>query len=86
MRLSAAFLRDITENIRAASQHADIAGYIAYAPAGLEMLFHGMLAPGTRLVLADGAPVRPSVWMALADVSCTRPRRCSSGAIRPSAC
>ena len=57
MRLSAAFLRDITENIRAAAQQADIAGYIAYAPAGLEMLFHGMLAPGTRLVLADGAAV-----------------------------
>jgi rSAM/selenodomain-associated transferase 1 len=54
MRMSAAFLRDITENIRRAAQQADIAAYIAYAPAGLEMLFHGMLAPGTRLVLADG--------------------------------
>ncbi|HBK08682.1 MAG TPA: DUF2064 domain-containing protein [Acetobacteraceae bacterium] len=53
--LSAAFLRDITENIAAASRSASIAGYIAYAPAGLEMLFHGHLAAGTRLVLADGS-------------------------------
>ncbi len=54
VRMSAAFLRDITENIRLAAQDADIAGYIAYAPAGLEMLFNGMVAKGTRLVLADG--------------------------------
>jgi rSAM/selenodomain-associated transferase 1 len=54
MQMSAAFLRDITENIRLAAQDADITGYIAYAPAGLEMLFNGMLAKGTRLVLADG--------------------------------
>ena len=52
--MSAAFLRDITENIRLASQQADIAGYVAYAPAGLEGLFDGILAPGTELLLADG--------------------------------
>lgn len=57
--LSAAFLRDITENIAAAAGSASIAGYIAYAPAGLEMLFHGHLAPGTRLVLADGSVAVP---------------------------
>jgi rSAM/selenodomain-associated transferase 1 len=55
MALSASFLRDITENIRLAAREAAIDGWIAYAPAGLEMLFHGMLASGTRLVLADGA-------------------------------
>jgi rSAM/selenodomain-associated transferase 1 len=59
MALSAAFLRDITENIRAAAREAPIDGWIAYAPAGLEMLFNGMLASGTRLVLADGAIEAP---------------------------
>jgi rSAM/selenodomain-associated transferase 1 len=54
--MSAAFLRDITENIRLASQQADIEGYVAYAPAGMEALFDGILAPGTKLLLADGAP------------------------------
>jgi uncharacterized protein len=54
MALSAAFLRDLTENIRAAAREAPIDGWVAYAPAGLEMLFNGMLASGTRLVLADG--------------------------------
>jgi rSAM/selenodomain-associated transferase 1 len=59
MALSAAFLRDITENIRLAAREAPIDGWIAYAPAGLEMLFHGMLASGTRLALADGAIEAP---------------------------
>jgi rSAM/selenodomain-associated transferase 1 len=54
MALSSAFLRDITENIRLAAREAAIDPWVAYAPAGLEMLFHGMLASGTRLVLADG--------------------------------
>jgi rSAM/selenodomain-associated transferase 1 len=57
--MSAAFLRDITENIRLAAQQADIAGYVAYSPAGLEPLFEGILAPGTQLVLADGAGDMP---------------------------
>ncbi len=57
--LSAAFLRDITENIAAAARLAPIDGYIAYAPAGLEALFDGHLADGTRLVLADGSPPMP---------------------------
>ncbi len=52
--MSAAFLRDITENIRLAGQQADIVGCVAYAPAGMEALFDGILAPGTQLVLADG--------------------------------
>jgi rSAM/selenodomain-associated transferase 1 len=57
--LSAAFLRDITENIAAAAANLPIAGYIAYAPVGLEHLFDGHLAAGTGLVLADGSPDMP---------------------------
>lgn len=52
--LSAAFLRDITENIRRAAASMPIDAFVAYAPAGLEPLFAGHLASGTRLVLADG--------------------------------
>ena len=57
--MSAAFLRDITENIRLAARQADIIGCVAYAPAGMETLFDGILAPDTRLVLADGAVEMP---------------------------
>ena len=60
MQMSAAFLRDITENIRLAARSADIAGYVAYAPAGLSGLFDGMLADGTALVLADGEMDAPA--------------------------
>jgi rSAM/selenodomain-associated transferase 1 len=55
--LSGAFLRDITENLSLAGQAIPIQGFIAYAPAGLEPLFSGHLAAGTKLVLADGEPV-----------------------------
>jgi rSAM/selenodomain-associated transferase 1 len=57
--LSAAFLRDITENIVLAARSASIAGYIAYAPEGMEALFDGHLAGGTGMVLADGSPLMP---------------------------
>ncbi|HLJ63713.1 MAG TPA: TIGR04282 family arsenosugar biosynthesis glycosyltransferase [Stellaceae bacterium] len=57
--LNAAFLRDITETIKAAARHRAIAGYIAFAPSGQEALFDGMLAPGTNLVLADGSGPMP---------------------------
>jgi uncharacterized protein len=57
--LSAAFLRDITENILAAGQFESIQGYVAYAPLGLEALFDGHLAAGTDLLLADGNPEMP---------------------------
>jgi rSAM/selenodomain-associated transferase 1 len=57
--LSAAFLRDITENIALASRAAPIDGYLAYAPAGNECWFAGHLAEGTALVLADGSPPMP---------------------------
>jgi uncharacterized protein len=55
--LSARFLRDTTENVALAANTAAIHGYVAYAPAGLENGFDGMLAPRTRLVLADGADI-----------------------------
>jgi rSAM/selenodomain-associated transferase 1 len=58
-RLSAAFLRDVTENIAAAARVQAIAGYVAYAPVGLEHLFAGHLAEGTGFVLADGTPDMP---------------------------
>jgi uncharacterized protein len=57
--LSAAFLRDITENIALASRQQPITGYVAYAPSGAEALFNGHLADGTRLLLADGSPPMP---------------------------
>jgi rSAM/selenodomain-associated transferase 1 len=57
--LSAAFLRDITENIALAAQAVPIHGCIAYAPAGAEGWFTGHIADGTSLVLADGAPPMP---------------------------
>ena len=52
--LSAAFLRDTTENIVTAGHAQKIHPWAAYAPAGSEHLFDGHLAHGTRLVLADG--------------------------------
>jgi rSAM/selenodomain-associated transferase 1 len=55
--LSSSFLRDVTENIALAARAADIHGYVAYAPVGLEAAFDRMLASGTRLVLADGAGI-----------------------------
>ena len=53
--LSAAFLRDITENIA----DAGLVGCVAYAPAGEAALFDGVLARGTTLLLADGSPPMP---------------------------
>jgi rSAM/selenodomain-associated transferase 1 len=53
--LAGAFLRDITENIVLAARTMPIDACAAYAPAGAEALFEPHLAPGTRLVLADGS-------------------------------
>lgn len=58
-RLSAAFLRDITENIALAGRAVAIHGCIAYAPMGGERWFDGHLAEGTGFVLADGSPPMP---------------------------
>jgi glycosyltransferase A (GT-A) superfamily protein (DUF2064 family) len=57
--MSAAFLADVTGNLLLASQSAAIVPYVAFAPAGTQALFDGILAPGTRLLLADGAPDVP---------------------------
>ncbi len=54
-RMGAAFLCDITANVQAAARTAPVHGYVAYAPAGHEAHFDGLIAPGTRLTLADGA-------------------------------
>lgn len=52
--LGAAFLTDTTANLAAAARDAPIHPYVAYAPAGQEARFAGLLAPGTQLILADG--------------------------------
>jgi uncharacterized protein len=60
--LSAAFLRDTTENVAAAAHLAPIMGYAAYAPRGAEATLLAHLAPGTLCVPADGdIPVPPCV-------------------------
>jgi uncharacterized protein len=60
--LSAAFLRDVTENLREAGRQASIARYAAYAPIGTESALYDHLAPGTRLIPADGSvPMAPGV-------------------------
>jgi rSAM/selenodomain-associated transferase 1 len=58
--LSAAFLRDVTANVQAAASDGTVVGFVAYAPAGAAGRFDGMLAPGTGLLLADGAIDCPS--------------------------
>lgn len=57
--LSAAFIQDITANLALAARDAPLVPYVAFAPAGTETLFAGLLAPGTSLVLADGTIVPP---------------------------
>ena len=52
--MGAAFLTDTTANLAAAARIAPIHPYVAYAPAGQEARFAGLLAPGTQLILADG--------------------------------
>ncbi len=49
----------MTENLRQAGDALPISPYVAFAPAGQEDLFEGILAPGTQLVLADGSPPMP---------------------------
>ena len=57
--MSAAFLRDTTENMAAAARQAAIVPYAAYAPLGTESLVRTCLAEGTELLLADGSPRMP---------------------------
>ncbi len=84
--MSAAFLRDITENIRAAAQQADIAGYIAYAPAGQETLFDGILAEGTRCCWRTAPATCRRAWTVSAARCCMPRARCSTAATAPCAC
>lgn len=58
-RLSAAFLRDTSENTVEAARAAPIIPYAAFAPAGCEDALRPHLAAGTRLILADGSPPMP---------------------------
>ena len=58
--MSAAFLRDTTENMAAAARQAAVAPYAAYAPLGTESLLLACLAEGTELLLADGGEVAAS--------------------------
>lgn len=58
--LSAAFLRDTTENIALAARDAQIAAFAAYAPAGAEAQLAAHLAPGTAPILADGSADVPA--------------------------
>ncbi|MDT7950821.1 MAG: glycosyltransferase [Acetobacteraceae bacterium] len=53
--LGTAFLRDTAENLHAAALLASIDPVVAYAPAGQERRFDGLLPPGTALLLADGS-------------------------------
>ena len=53
--LGAAFLRDTVENLHLAARSAPIAPFVAYAPAGQEGRFDGLLPAGTGLLLADGS-------------------------------
>ncbi len=57
--MSAAFLRDITENIACAARSVPIKGLIAYAPEGSAHLFAGHVAEGTGMVLAIGRQDMP---------------------------
>lgn len=57
--LSAAFLRDTTENIALAARSVPIHGYVAFAPLGAESWFDGHVADGTGFILADGSPPMP---------------------------
>ena len=59
--LNAAFLRDISETVAALGRSVPLDSFVAYAPAGEEARFDGLLAPGTKLVLADGAGAPPGI-------------------------
>ena len=60
MSLSGSFLKDVTANIALAGRSAPIHGFVAFAPAGAESLFEGLVAPGVGYVLADGSSPMPS--------------------------
>jgi uncharacterized protein len=51
--LNTAFIQDVADNILRAANHSDIAGYVAFAPAGSEDFFHRILPPGIGLIDAS---------------------------------
>ncbi len=53
--LGTAFLRDTAENLHLAARLAPLDPVVAYAPAGQEARFDGLLPDGTALLLADGS-------------------------------
>ncbi|MCB8878306.1 TIGR04282 family arsenosugar biosynthesis glycosyltransferase [Acidisoma silvae] len=71
--LSAAFLRDTTENLVSASRSVPVASYAAYAPLGTEAQLLPHLAVQTACILADGMLPAPfgvegfgrSLWQAI---------------------
>jgi uncharacterized protein len=58
-QLGCCFLRDMTANIALAGRSMAIDAYVAYAPAGSEAAFAGLVEPGTGFVLADGGMPAP---------------------------
>lgn len=54
-RMGGAFLRDTLDNLVLAGAAVPIAPFVAFAPAGEEARFDGLLPPGVALVLADGS-------------------------------
>lgn len=61
-QLGCCFLRDMTANIALAGRSMAIDAYVAFAPAGTETAFDGLVEPGTGFVLADGSmPAPPGV-------------------------
>ncbi len=53
--LGTAFLADTLANLVHANRAAPIDAFVAYAPAGQEARFDGLLPPGAELLLADGS-------------------------------
>jgi uncharacterized protein len=58
-QLGCCFLRDMTANIALAGRTMAIDAYVAFAPAGSEAAFAGLVEPGTGFVLADGSIPAP---------------------------
>ncbi len=54
------FLRDMTRNLSLTAREVPLDPYIAFAPAGSESAFDGIVEPGTQFILADGARPSPS--------------------------
>jgi uncharacterized protein len=59
MDLGGCFLSDMTANLARVARDARVDPFIAFAPAGSEAAFDAIVAPGTRLVLADGSRAAP---------------------------